>query len=144
MGLWSGGRKHFCVHSSCWQIRYPADCWPGLAPSSWRLISALSIWPPPTQQQRFSLKLQISLSSSATRQRRCSAFKTSMWLDSVQFISVVQLCPTLCDPMDCSTPGFPVHHQLPEFTQIHVHRVGDAIQPSHLLSSPSLPAYNLS
>ena len=57
--------------------------------------------------------------------------------DSVQFSSVAQSCPTLCDPMNCSTPGLPVHHQLPEFTQIHVHRVSDAIQPSHPLSSPS-------
>ena len=59
------------------------------------------------------------------------------------FSSVAQSCPTRCDPMDCSTPGLPVHHQLPEFTQTHVHRVGDAIQPSHPLSSPS-PAFNLS
>ena len=55
-----------------------------------------------------------------------------------QFSSVVQLCPTLCDTMNHSTPGLPVHHQLPEFTQTHVHRVGDAIQPSHPLSSPFL------
>ena len=61
-----------------------------------------------------------------------------------QFSSVAQLCPTLCDPMDCSMLGFPVHHQLPELTQTHVHQVGEAIQPSHLLSSPSLPAFNLS
>ena len=54
---------------------------------------------------------------------------------SLQFSSVAQSCPTLCDPMDCSMPGLPVHHQLPEFTQTHVHRVGDAIQPSHPLSS---------
>ena len=60
----------------------------------------------------------------------------------VQFSSVAQSCPTLCDPMNCSTPGLPVHHQLPEFTQIHVHRVGDAIQPSHPLSSSSPPAPN--
>ena len=59
-----------------------------------------------------------------------------------QFSSVAQLCPTLCDPMNRSTPGLPVHHQLPEFTQTHVHRVGDAIQPSHPLSSPSPPAPN--
>ena len=59
------------------------------------------------------------------------------------FSSVAQLCPTLCDPMDCSTPGFLVHHQLLEPTQTHVHRVGDAIQPSHPLSSPS-PTFNLS
>ena len=56
-----------------------------------------------------------------------------------QFSSVAQWCPTLCEPMDCSKPGFPVHHQLPEFTQTHVHWVGDAIQPSHPLSSPLLP-----
>ena len=60
----------------------------------------------------------------------------------LQFSSVAQLCPTLCDPMNCSTPGLPVHLQLPEFTQTHVHRVGDAIQPSHPLSSPSPPAPN--
>ena len=58
--------------------------------------------------------------------------------------SVAQLCLTLCNPMDCSTPGLPVHHQLPEFTQTRVHRVGDAIQPSHPLLSPSPPAFNLS
>ena len=63
---------------------------------------------------------------------------------SVQFSSVAQSCPTLCDPMDCSTPGFPVHHHLPKLTQIHVHRVSDAIQPLHPLSSPSPPAFNLS
>ena len=56
--------------------------------------------------------------------------------------SVTQSCPTLCDPMSRSTPGLPVHHQLPEFTQTHVHRVGDAIQPSHPLLSPSPPAPN--
>ena len=56
--------------------------------------------------------------------------------------SVAQLCLTLCDPMNRSTPGLPVHHQLPEFTQAHVHRVSDTIQPSHPLSSPSPPAPN--
>ena len=59
-----------------------------------------------------------------------------------QFSSVSQSCPTLCDPMNRSTPGLPVHHQLPEFIQTHVHRVSDAIQPSHPLSSPSPPAPN--
>ena len=63
---------------------------------------------------------------------------------SVQFSSVSQSCPTLCDPMNRSTPGLPVHHQLPEFTQTYIHRVGDAIQPSHPLLSPSSPAPNLS
>ena len=62
----------------------------------------------------------------------------------VQFSSVAQSCPTLCDPMDCSRPDFPVYHQLPELTQTYVHRISDAIQPSHPLSSPSPPAFNLS
>ena len=61
-------------------------------------------------------------------------------LKEIHFSSVAQSCPTLCDPMNCSTPGFPVHHQLPEFTQTHAHGVGDAIQPSHPLSPPSPPA----
>ena len=61
---------------------------------------------------------------------------------SVQFSSVAQSCLTLCDPMNCSTPGLPVHHQLPEFTQTRVHQVSDAIQPSHPRSSPSSPAPN--
>ena len=61
---------------------------------------------------------------------------------SVQFSSATQLCPTLCDPMTRSMPGLPVHYQLPEPTQTHVHCVGDAIQPSHPLSSPSPPAPN--
>ena len=63
-------------------------------------------------------------------------------LSSFQFSSVTQLCPTLCDPMNRSMPGLPVHHQLPEFTQTHVHQVRDAIQPSHPLSFPSPPAPN--
>ena len=61
---------------------------------------------------------------------------------SVQFSSVAQSCPTLCDPMNRSTLGLPVHNQLPEFTQTHIHRVRDAIQPSHPLSSPFPPAPN--
>ena len=63
---------------------------------------------------------------------------------SVQFSSVAQSCLTLCNPMNRSMPGLPVHHQLPEFTQTHVHRVSDTIQPSHPLSSPAPPALNLS
>ena len=62
--------------------------------------------------------------------------------EQLQFSSVAQSCPTLCDPMNRSTPGLPVHHHLLEFTQTHVHRVRDAIQPSHPLSSPSPPAHN--
>ena len=68
------------------------------------------------------------------------------WAQSpyVQFSSVAQSCPTLCDLMDCSTRGLPVHHQLPEPAQTHVHWISGAIQPSHPLSSPSPPAFNLS
>ena len=69
----------------------------------------------------------------------------NFWVPSLSqsVSSVAQSCPTLCDPMDRSTPGLPVHHQLPEFTQTHIHWIGDAIQPSHPLSSPSPPAFNL-
>ena len=67
---------------------------------------------------------------------------SSVQFSSVQYSSVTHSCPTLCDPMNCSTPGLPVHHQLLEFTQTHVHRASDAIQPSHPLSSPSPPAPN--
>ena len=77
---------------------------------------------------------------------RFNAVPIKLWLDSntnsVQFSSVAQLCPTLCDPMNCSMPGLPVHHQLPEFTQTQVHWVGDAIQPYHPLSSSFPPAPN--
>ena len=68
-----------------------------------------------------------------------------MWTVIIsQFSLVAQSCPTLCDPMDCSTPGFPVYHQLLELTHTHVHQVGDAIQLSHPLPSPSPPTFNLS
>ena len=73
----------------------------------------------------------------------CSNFRTIALISISQSVSsVAQSCPTLCDPMHHSTPGLPVHHQLPEFTQTHIHRVRDAIQPSHPLSSPSSPAPN--
>ena len=68
----------------------------------------------------------------------------SAYFISVQFSTFAQSCPTLCDPMNGSTPVLPIHHQLPEFTQTHVHCVDNAIQPSHPLSSPSPPALNLS
>ena len=74
----------------------------------------------------------------------CSPETITILLIHCQFSSVTQSCPTLCDPMNCSVPGLPVHHQLPESTQTHVHWVSDAIQPSHPLWSPSPPALNLS
>ena len=73
---------------------------------------------------------------------KCCNLKIVVNIKHFQFSSVTQSCPTLCNPMNCSTPGLPVHHQLPELTQTHVHQVGDAIQPSHPLSSPSPPAPN--
>ena len=73
-----------------------------------------------------------------------SSFNSPASTISLKFSSVAQSCPTLCNPMNCSTPGLPVHHQLPEFTQAHIHWVGHAIQPSRPLSSPSPPALNLS
>ena len=72
----------------------------------------------------------------------CHIYLSLIW--NTQFSSVAQLCSTLCNPMYYSTPGLPVHHQLPEFTQTHVHSVSDAIQPSHPLLSFSPPAFNLS
>ena len=84
------------------------------------------------------------LNKQIIAQGTCNVYERKSQVFSVQFSSVAQSCLTLCDPMDCSMQCFPVHHQLPEFTQTHVHRVSDAIQPSHPLSSPSLPAINLS
>ena len=82
------------------------------------------------------------IKSRTSRWRKCSGLFTrpEQNMGSVQFSSVAQSCPTLCDPMDCSTTGLPVHHQLPEFTQTHVHRVSDAVQPSHPLLALSPPA----
>ena len=93
----------------------------------------------------FLKKLIYFLSNSNSFTEFC-CFLSSLIMNqsSVQFSSVAQSCPTLCDPMDCSMPGFPVHNQHPEYTQSHVHWVGDAIQPSHPLSTPSPPALNLS
>ena len=79
-----------------------------------------------------------------TRKTSASASDYAKAFDCVQFSSVSQSCLTLCGPMNRSTPGLPVHHHLLESTQTHVHRVNDAIQPSHPLSSPSPPALNLS
>ena len=91
---------------------------------------------------------QAPLSTGFSRQEYWSAISFSYlflpFISQFQFSSVPRLCPIHCDPMDCSIPGLPVHHQLLEFTQTHVHWVSDAIQPSHPLSSPSPPALNVS
>ena len=75
---------------------------------------------------------------------KCESLRRNKFKKWHQFSSVAQSCPILCDPVDSSLPGFPVNHQLPKLAQTHVHWVSDAIQPSHPLSSPSPPAFNLS
>ena len=90
----------------------------------------------------FCLKAEYSIVCIHTPSCLFISWWTLGLLTGLQFSSVVQSCLSLSDPVDCSTPGLPVHHQLPESTQTHVHRVGDAIQPSHPLSSPSPPAPN--
>ena len=93
------------------------------------------------------MSLEIITLSKSDRERQIydiASRKLKKLCKLVQFISAAQLCPTLCDIMDCSMPGFPVRHQLPELIQTHVHQVGDAIHLSHPLLSPSPPALNLS
>ena len=84
------------------------------------------------------------LEDSVHWQQKIGGIDSGFSLAKAVLSSVAQLCPTFCDPMNCSVPGLPVHHHLPEFTPTHVHRVSDAIQPSHPLLSPSPPALNLS
>ena len=103
-----------------------------------RLYTALYIYIMFSSQKQESAKCLVHLLPAVSSLANGSAPAHT------QFSSVTQSCPTLCDPMDCSTSGLLVHCQLPEFTQTHVQRVGDAIQPSHPLSSPSPPAFNLS
>ena len=86
------------------------------------------------------LKLKLQYFGHLMRRADSLEKTMAMFKAMFQFSSVAQSCLTLCDPMNCSMPGLPVHYQLLEFTQTHVHRVGDAIQPSHPLSSPSPPA----
>ena len=89
-----------------------------------------------------SLNLPRNTGTCVGHFREVPSLEPGYWIRSDQIRSVAQSCPTLCGPMNRSTPGLPVHHQLPEFTETHVHRVSDAIQPSHPLSSPSPLAPN--
>ena len=123
--------KEMATHSSVLAWRIPGTVEPGGLPSvgshrvghDWsNLAAAAIVW-----EENLTLAL-------------LSKGSVLSWFN-IQFSSVTQSCPTLCHPMNCRTPGLPVHHQLPEFTQTHVHRVGDAIQSSHPLLSPS-PAPN--
>ena len=99
--------------------------------AQWRASPHTPDAPPPLGFQRLGPEPHSNKNYDQTTRHQC-----------LQFSSVAQSCPTLCDPMNRSTPGLPVHHQLPKLTQTHVHRVGDAIQPSHPRSSPSSPAPN--
>ena len=117
-------------------------------------ISILYVKPVlPVRKQRLLNKSHVTppgakLECDLTQVSMASEFQPSpalfFWCVHVQFSSVAQLCLTLCDHMNRSMPGLPVHHQLPEFTQTHAHRVGDAVQPSHPLPSSSPSAHNLS
>ena len=95
------------------------------------------------------IKVREEINEKETKETTTNINKAKSWffekidkIRSDQIRSVTQSCPTLCDPMNRSTPGLPVHHRLPEFTETHIHRVSDTIQPSHPLSSPSPPAPN--
>ena len=129
----------------CWRRSQRGhDCWLTfvLDPGSRRPL------PHPLSLAQVSACLSCTKSCPKDRALRWRCMAETIWTvliqDSVQFSSVAQSCPTLWDPMNHSTPALTVHHQVLEPTQTHVHRVGDAIQPSHPLSSPSPPALNLS
>ena len=124
---------------------------PGIKPSSRALLDSLLSKPPGKSKNRWVVypfssgcsqpRNRIGVSCFADRFFTSRATREALYMC---ICSVVKSCPTLCDSMDCNTPGFPVHHQLPELAQTHVHWVSDTIQPSHLLSFPSPPAFNLS
>ena len=119
-GTWGAGRK---LRKECRPITLVRDC--------------------PPDHNSFTKPSQRDYLESAWAAQN-SLLSSCSLLPCFQFSSVAKPWPTLCDPMDHSMPGLPVHHQLPELAQTHVHRAGDAIQTSHSLSSPSPPAFNLS
>ena len=133
-------------------IRVQEDSWPLAlpcpAPQAYWLPTVTSPWvhsPCWSLLSAPALNVIFPLNCSARTDALAISYLARLeWSQSVQFSSVAQSCPTVCDPMNRSTPGLPAHHQLPKFTQTHVHRVSDAIQPSHPLSSPSPPAPNSS
>ena len=122
--------KEMATHSSVLALRIPGTADPGRLPSM-RPHRVGHDWS------------DLAAAAAVAKSPRSQCRKPGELDPAVQSSSVAQ-CPTLCSPMDCIMPGLPVHHQLPEFTQTHVHWIGDAIQPSHPLSSPSPPAFNLS
>ena len=128
----------------CWKNKTEKDCWPKSTFQKFDLMSVSAKYIVFKRYMKYILLLDIII----IHERSISLFgntDSKGWNYSkykVQFSSVAQSCLTLCNPMSRSTPGLPVHHQLPEFTETHVHRFGDAIQPSHPLSSPSPPTPN--
>ena len=146
MGGWDGSPKY--IHS----------CLPLCEFLHWSpllLVKRLFPWDSPSRLQGLVLPLDperwrhltgvpsfVLLYYPCDHPKSHHSFANSLFVNSVQFSSVAQSCLTLCNPMNRSTPGLPVHHQLLEFIQTHVHRVGDAIQPSHPLLSPFPPAPN--
>ena len=128
------------VIQSCLTLCDPLDY--SLPGSSVHGISQARYWSRlsfPTSGDLPNLGIEPNVGVLAGRFFITESFSFTTEFSAVQFSSVTQSCPTLCNPMNRSTPGLPAHHQLPKFTQTHVHRVSDAIQPSHPLLSPSLP-----
>ena len=140
MGISEGfsGCPHTCCHLA--MMSAPRLC-KALVPGVGPFVSALDF--PIHHLAGFSTSGLVSLYPPS-----CSQFSLSKrytWAGGCYCCSAApQSCPTLCNPVDCSTPGFPVPHHLPKFAQVHVHCIGDTIQPSHPLTPPSLPAFNLS
>ena len=126
-----------------WVLHDPPGTWGDLLPVFGGELG-IGLWFPCVYKSvALSVCASLWMPGSACSYKCCPLVveSSSLQFSSVQFSSVAQSCPTLCDPMNCSTPGLPVHHQPPEVTQTHVHRVRDAIQPSHFSSFPqSLPA----
>ena len=138
---------------SCWRVRKCREQRPAMAmadifsqpnsiwPTSWLLMCE---WVHPRSAQLWPFQQNHTANPRSMSKKKKIMFIVTGHCSLVQFSSVAQSCPTLCDPTDCSMPGLPVHHQLPELAQSHVGWLADAIRPSHPLSSPSPPALNLS
>ena len=143
LGEWIYSALHLCMLSCFSCVQLFVTLWTIACQASLSMgFSRQEYWsglpcPPPEDLPNPEIK-PMSLTSLALAPLASSGKLSSAF----QFSPVAQSCPTLCNPMNQSMPGLPVHHRLPEFTQIHVHCVGDAIQPSHPLSSPSPPAPN--
>ena len=139
---------------SDWTCAFCVSCIAGRVPQPWATLEAILVtihWIYLFKYFNFNLSMFVFCRYFSCKQYSSYgyffSFQTMIFFflcSSVQFSSVAQPCPNLCDPMNHSAPGLPVHHQFPEFTHTHAHRVGDTIQPFHPLSSPSLPAPNAS